>query len=29
MVREDGGSWSEIWPVLFNTWLGIPLAVSA
>ncbi|UJR28029.1 hypothetical protein I4U23_009288 [Adineta vaga] len=24
-----GGSWSEIWPVFFNTWLGIPLALSA
>ena len=23
------GSWSEIWPVFFNTWLGIPLALSA
>lgn len=26
---NHSGSWSEIWPVFFNTWLGIPLALSA
>ncbi|CAF4884149.1 unnamed protein product [Rotaria sp. Silwood1] len=24
-----GGSWSEIWPVFFNLWFGMPLALSA
>ena len=25
----SGGSWSQIWPVFFNLWLGMPLALSA
>ncbi|CAF1191376.1 unnamed protein product [Adineta steineri] len=24
-----GGSWSQIWPVFFNLWFGMPLALSA
>ncbi|UJR13109.1 hypothetical protein I4U23_000133 [Adineta vaga] len=24
-----GGSWSEIWPVFFNMWFGMPLGISA
>ncbi|CAF0772355.1 unnamed protein product [Adineta steineri] len=24
-----GGSWSQVWPVFFNLWFGMPLALSA
>ncbi|UJR07674.1 hypothetical protein I4U23_011960 [Adineta vaga] len=24
-----GGSWSQIWPIFFNLWFGMPLALSA
>ncbi|CAF4398890.1 unnamed protein product, partial [Adineta steineri] len=23
------GSWSELWPIMFNMWFGIPLSLSA
>ncbi|CAF0799494.1 unnamed protein product [Adineta ricciae] len=29
MYLLPAGTWSELWPVIFNIWLGIPLSLSA
>jgi hypothetical protein len=28
-VSSRSGSWSQIWPVFFSLWFGMPLALSA